>query len=372
MKILILIRSLEPGGAERQAALLARELQARGHQVQVAVFYGGGALTADLGDVPCIDLGKRGRWDNLAFLIRLVRLVRRERPDVVYAFLTVANLLTGLLGPLWPSVKRVWSVRASNMDLRRYDRLTRLTAWLEARLSRTADLIIANSRSGRDFAIAQGFPAGKLRVAPNGIDTGRFRPDRASGAPLRATWGIAPGQVLIGLVGRLDPMKGHPDFLHAAACLRARHAEARFVCVGEGPAGYREVLMRLADDLGLQDCLVWAGPSPDMPAVYNALDIAVSASVFGEGFSNMLGEAMASGTPCVATEVGDAAWVLGETGVIVPLGSAAALADGIEALWARRTWEGEALGWQARRRIEEHFSVSALIDNTLAAFGSLP
>lgn len=374
MKILFLIRALTPGGAERQVALLARGLREAGHAVGVAVFYGGGELEADLANaaVPLIDLGKRGRWDNAAFLRRLVRTLRREQPDVVYSFLTVANLLTGLLAPAMPGVKRVWGLRASNMDLSRYDWLSRITDRLEARLARSADLIIVNSQAGLDAAVARGFPPGRLSLVRNGIDTRRFFPDRALGAPLRRGWGVGPEDVLIGLVGRLDPMKGHPEFLRAAALLRAAKPGARFVCVGEGPAGYRRTLTGLATDLGLDAVLTWAGNRQDMPAVYNALDIAVSASLYGEGVSNTLGEAMASGVPCVTTAVGDSAWIVGETGRVVAPGAPEALARAMAALYEHLERAGGAPQAAARQRIVENLSVQALIDRTAAALGRLP
>jgi glycosyltransferase involved in cell wall biosynthesis len=373
MKILFLIRQLSTGGAERQVVLLARGLAERGHAVTVMVFYGSGALEPDLAStsIRLIDLGKRGRWDNAVFLVRLVRALRQVNPDVIYSFLTVANLLTGLLGFLLPRVKRVWGLRASNMDLSRYDWLSQFTGRLESRLAQSADLIIANSETGRDAAIASGFPLERLRVVRNGIETKRFQPNPEDRARIRAEWRIGPEHFLVGLVGRLDPMKGHPDFIQAAARLRATHPDVRWVCVGEGPSDYRQTLAALAMSAGLADTLLWVGNRLDMPAVYNALDLAVSASIYGEGVSNMLGEAMASGVPCVTTKVGDSAWVVGDTGIVVPPGQPAALAEGITAQLERLTSEGESLRRVARRRIEAHLSVDALLDNTLSALKNL-
>jgi glycosyltransferase involved in cell wall biosynthesis len=373
VKILILVRALSAGGAERQVALLAKGLRAAGHDVKVAVFYGGGALEADLenADVPLIDLRKRGRWDTLGFLWRLVRLVRRERPEAVYSFLTGANLLSALLSPLFPKTRMVWSLRASDMDLARYDWLVRLTGRIEVRLARFARLVIANSHAGRNHALRNGYPEAKLRVVPNGIDLRRFRPDREAGSRVRREWGIGPGQKLVGLVGRLDPMKGHPDFLRAAALLRERRPEVRFACVGDGTGAYRESLRSLAGQLGLDGSLFWAGTRTDMPEVYNALDIAVSASVYGEGLPNTLAEAMASGVPCVTTPVGDSAWVVGDTGRVVPAGDPAALAEGLEAMLGRLDGDGPALSRAARRRVEENLGVEALVKGTLAAIGGL-
>lgn len=373
MKVLFLIRALTAGGAERQVAVLARGFRAAGHDVKVAVFYGGGVLEADLdhADVPLIDLRKKGRWDNAGFLWRLVRMIRREKPDVVYSWLAVANILTGLLCPLFPRARRAWAICASNMDLNRYDWLVRLTTRIEARLSPLSQVLISNSYSGRDYAVEDGFPPGKLKVVPNGIDTGRFRPDRDAGRQARADWGIEPGQRLVGLVGRLDPMKGHPVFIRAVARLRERLPHVRFVCVGDGPQDYRQSLHELSEQLALSGHLIWAGNRTDMPAVYNALDMAVSSSVYGEGLPNMLGEAMACGIPCVVTRVGDSPWVVDDTGIVVPPDDPAALAEAIAAMLDRLDKDGPALVQTTRRRVEENFSVDSLVKNTLAEFEAL-
>jgi len=373
VKIILFIRALTVGGAERRAALLARGLRGRGHDAKVVVYYGGGALEDDLraADVPLIVVGKSGRWDVFGFLWRLVRVLRRERPDVVYSWLPSSNLLALALKPFVPGTGLAWAVCASNLDLSRYDGVSRWAIRAEAWASRFVARSIANSQAGRDHAIGAGFPADRLKVVPNGIDTARFHPDRALGLPLRAEWGVDAGQTLIGLVGRLDPMKGHPVFLRAAARLAAGHPEARFVCVGDGAADYRLGLHALATELGLDGKLVWAGTRVDMPEVYNALDIAVSASSYGEGLSNMLGEAMACGLPCVATAVGDSAWVVGDTGIVVLPEAPEALAEALAALLLRRAEQGPELARAARQRIVDRLSVEAMVADTLAELEAL-
>src|SRR5262249_52012926 len=140
-------------------------------------------------------------------------------------------------------------------------------------LSRFPDLIICNSQAGQDTAIARGFPAEKTIIIPNGIDTDRFLPHGAARARVRAGWGVAAGERLVGIVGRFDVMKDHPTFLRAAALVARGEAKARFVCVGGGSETCQQELRALADALGLSEPLIWAGPRKDMTAVYNALDL---------------------------------------------------------------------------------------------------
>lgn len=358
LRILFLAPSLEAGGAERQLVVLANALALRGHRVAVALQYSGGVLERDLAGVECVQLGKRGRWDFGGFLVRLVRAVRGFDPDVVYSFLGTPNILSALLGPMLRPARVIWAVRASNMDMAPYGRVARFAHWLEARLSPLPDAVIVNSHAGLEHALGRGFPAGTMTVVPNGIDTGRFHPDRDARLAVRREWGVGPEHLLVGLMARLDPMKDIPTFLRAAALVARKDEALRFVCVGAGPL--EGELRILAASLGLDGRLVWAGFRADAERVCNAFDICCLSSS-GEGFPNALGEAMACGVPCVTTDVGDAALIVGDTGVVVSPGEPEALAEGILTM-AGRIRRGEVAG--VRKRVEQHFSVDAMVDAT--------
>ncbi|MBI5522736.1 MAG: glycosyltransferase [Desulfarculus sp.] len=366
MNIALLIRSLELGGAERQLSLLARGLLERGHQVRVLVFYGGGPLEADLSSagVPVVDLAKAGRWDLAGVAMRLRAWLRRERPQVLYSFLDTPNLLAAWLRPLCPGLQVVWGVRASDMDLSRYDWFARLSHGLLGLSARGAAAIIANSRSGAAILERQGWPAGKLRVIPNGIDVAHFHPDPQAGARVRAQWGVAPAAPLLGLVARLDPMKDHLTFLKAAALVLKEQPQARFVCVGGGPRPYTLALAEQARALGLGQALVWAGSRQDMPAVYNALEICVLSSAFGEGLPNAVAEAMATAKPCVVTAVGDAPWLLGRPELVAPIGDAAGLAGRCLELLALPPADLARLGQEMRQRVRDEFSLERMVELT--------
>jgi len=362
MHIVFLTRSLNFGGAERQLVALGRGLHNAGHEVCVATFYGGGPLEQDLrqAGIRVQALNKRGRWDVLRFLGRLLRFVRSERPDILHSYLVVPNLVTVLLRPLLPKIRIVWGVRASDMDLSYYDWSARFTFSLSCRLSNLADLIIANSRSGMVFHRDKGYPAHKMVVIPNGIDTDRFRPTPEAREKTRAEWGIGVNETVIGIVGRLDPMKDYPNFLRAASLMSHARSGVRFVCVGDGPKDYRDRLERLAGELGLDNRVVWAGTRSDLPAVYSAFDLATSASS-SEGFPNVVAEAMACGLPCVVTDAGDSASIVGTLGIVVPPADPERLA---------RAWDtalsqiGPAKAAQTRKRVIDEFSLASLISRS--------
>lgn len=369
--LMFLVRSLERGGAERQLVVLVKGLASRGHAVVVAVFYADGAYETELAaaGVRVIHLRKQGRWDMLPFLTRLLRLLRKERPTVLHSYLGVPNLLAVVLKLFLPRIQIIWGVRASNVDLSRYDWLSRLAYVLECRLARFASSIIANSHAGKHYAVANGFPETKMVVIPNGIDTDYFRFDSEGRRVVRLAWGVGEDEILVGLVGRLDPMKDHPVFLEAASHIAREHRGVRFVCVGGGPADYAEALKQRAADLGLTNQLIWAGARDNMPTVYSALDIASSSSSYGEGFSNTIAEAMACGVPCVVTDVGDSALIVGGTGSVVPSGDHSALAAAIQRLTDLPPEERQELGAACRVRIVSEFSVDKLVQRTEQALG---
>ena len=364
MKVALLIRSLEIGGAERQLVILARGLCKRGYEVRVLTFYPGGALRGELeaAGVHLIDLAKRGRWDVAGFLSRVVKTLLRERPGVIYSFLPTANLVGLIAGRLAQVPRIVWGVRASNMDLALYDRLSRVEMWLSGRLARFASKIICNSLAGAEHHVQLGYPATKLHVIENGVDTDRFYFDAAERERVRAEWRISPGEILIGLPARLDPMKDHKTALQAFLLLGIDWPAAKLVCVGAGPLS--DSLRALSISLGLENRVIWAGVRVDMPAVYSAFDLASSSS-YGEGFSNTLAEAMACECVCVATDVGDSAKIVGDTGWVVPAKAPEALALAWRQALTLTANERSSIGAKARQRIEENFSISIMVQRTL-------
>lgn len=372
LRIVLLVRSLERGGAQRQLVALAGGLSARGHVVTTVPFYTDGPLVRPLREagLRCMPLDKRGRWDLASFASRFVRLLRDQRPDVVYSFLVDANLAGLISKVVGPQTKLVWSIRASNMDLSHYGHLSRLVFFLTRPASRGADLIISNSVAGRQFHASLGYPAGRIRVVPNGIDTVCFAPDRDSGLRLRRGWGVEDDDVLVGVVARLDPMKDHPTFLNAASRLARRRPQVRYVCVGGGPADYARALEVRATELGIRDRIVWAGEVGDMPTVYNAVDVLCLPSRFGEGFPNVVGEAMACGVPCVATDVGDSRRIIGDAGLVVQPGNPVALAHAIDTLAGELPHNRASLAARSRAAISP-FSVERMIDETARLLESL-
>jgi glycosyltransferase involved in cell wall biosynthesis len=365
MKVLFLVRDLAIGGSQRQLAALAVGLAERGHEVAVALLYADGELETDLRHrgVRLVPIGKSSRWHAIGPAAKIRRLLLAESADLLYAFLPTQTTLAALLLPRQLKTKLVFGLRASGVRLDRYDYLNALTYRSEAWLSRRADLIIANAHSVRADAIDRGFPSERIAIIANGIDTNAMRPDAAAGQTLRKAWGLSHDTFVIGCVARLDPMKDHQNFLTAAAHFTSKNPAARFVCVGDGPSVYRDQLKALAHSLGVADRVLWPGQMRDVKAAFNAFDIVTLSSAFGEGFPNVVGEAMACGVPVVATDVGDVKAIIGQLGEIVPAGQPESLCAG----WIRlreRLAQEPGLGKAARDAIVTNYGLDAMVERT--------
>jgi glycosyltransferase involved in cell wall biosynthesis len=368
VRLFFLIRSLEAGGAERQLIELMRGLDKQRFSVAVATFYDGGAFRSEVEAIEGVrlySLGKRTRWDLAGFFYRLLGLIRREQSDIIYGQLWTANVVALAAGRL--SRKRVvWSVRAASTDFTQYDRLAKWLFDLSALLSRFPDLIIANSFAGREYHIENGFARQNLIVIPNGIDTDRYLFDPAARGRIRGEWGVREDEKVIGMMARIDPMKDHGMFLEAAASLAAARQDIRFVCVGGGEPAWVERMHETSRALGLEGRVIWAGFRRDVGECYSAFDLLVSSS-YGEGFPNVVAEAMSTGLECVVTDVGDSAVIIGDTGRVVPPKDVPALAAACEALLAKSSDRSAT----ARERIVREFSIRKLSDATAAALERL-
>ena len=367
LRVCFLIRDLDAGGAQRQLAELVTRLDKTCFEVTVLTFYPGGLLWDSVEQAPgvrlvCLD--KTGRWDVVRFGFRLFGFLRRLRPDVVHGYLELANVLAWVGGRL-VRAKVVWGVRSSNMDLDRYDWLYRASLRTSAELSRYVDLVIFNSHAGlRHHVDSCGFHARNAAVVPNGIGTERFRPLPDARRRMRQAWGVEDADFVFGLVGRLDPMKGHDAFLEAMARLGERQPHVRAVCVGDGP---EETARRLAGSpaaRALGDRLRWEPARPDVECVLAALDGLVLSSAYGEGFPNVVAEAMAAEIPSVVTDVGDAAALLADPERTVRPADPESLASACEGLVDRPTDERRRLAAADRTRIVEHFGTERLVQRT--------
>ena len=360
IRLVLAIRSLDIGGAERQFIELVKGIDNTKFEVTVCTMYGGiqEPIVREIPGITYHNLGKKGRYDIFDFCRKYRRLLNEVRPDVIYSFMGEMNLFS-----LWCKPKRtrlIWGFRASDMDLRRYGTVPRLVFGLQKRFSCRVDRIIANSHASVAFHEANGFCMDRAVVIPNGIDTERFCRDLGKRETFRKRYDLAESDIAIGIVARIDPMKGYPVLARAAKALFERHENAKFFAVGDGdPSIKNECETILGEFSGSR--FVWLGRQESMEEIYSGLDIVVSPSLFGEGFSNSVAEAMSCEVPCVVTDVGDSAVIVGDAGIVVPSNDHKVLSKGIEKMMQV---DLSKLGKRARDRIKENFSIDKMIHRT--------
>lgn len=351
MKLLHVITGLQTGGAERMLANLCIAAEKAGRNPVVVSLTDGGSQFERMqaSGVRVISLGMRRGVPSLKGLRRLARIVREEAPDVVQSWMYHADLyalLARALAGRRGETRLYWGVRCSDMDLGQYGLSLRIVVRLCALLSRFVDGIVVNSHAGLRIHGRLGYDTSRMTVIDNGIDTETFRPDATQRAETRASLNIAGDSFVIGCVARVDAMKNFPGLLS----MLARMDDVTCLAIGKG-----------TDALAPTKGLVALGERDDVPALLNALDLFVSVSSFGEGFSNVIAEAMATGVPVVATDVGDARRIVGIAGRIVPPDDAEALAAAVADMrddpQTRR-----AMGKAGRARIEQEFSLRRCIE----------
>lgn len=295
--------------------------------------------------------------------LRLMRWIGRSRPDVVHSWMYHANLVGGIAARL-AGVPVIWGIHHTNLDPGQNKRHTIWTARACARLSNTIpSRIVCCSESARRVHADYGYAAQKLMMIPNGFDLNYFRPDSQARSSLRRELGIPQDARLIGVAARFHALKGHRNFLEAAARLHAVLPYVHFVLCGRDVDSRNSELAAWirASGPGLSAHCHLLGVRQDMPRFFSALDIATSPSV-SEALPSAVGEAMACGTPCVVTDVGDSAVLVGDTGKVVPSGDPKALAEAWQEWLTCEPVFLSLLGGRARQRIRERFAVGVVAE----------
>jgi glycosyltransferase involved in cell wall biosynthesis len=344
------ISGLGTGGAEAMLVQLVQALKARGFEQSVVSVSNHSEKADAIRDagVPLDFLHVTSMWNAAGGIYRLTRLIRDRKPDVLQGWMYHGDLFAAAANLIVPGSRRLyWGVRASDTVQGGYGWLVRLCA----RLSRLPELIVANSQSGLDFHCAQGYRPRRAEVIPNGVDIEKFHPDLATRSALRQEFGLPQDAIVAIHVARLDPMKDHATFLKAMRMLPA----FRGLLVGAG-----------TETLDLPDNVRALGLRTDVARLYRFADIVVSSSAFAEGFSNILAEGMSCGLVPVATDVGDARLIVGDTGEIVPVRDPDALAQALSR--AAASSDLAARKARARARIVENFTLERAVDRFAALY----
>jgi len=365
LHIVHIISGLGQGGAETVLhRLLTAPMQGDLHEV---ISMGGDGVFGPrlrAAGIPVHTLGMGSPLGITKGLWRMFRLLRERKPDVVQTWMYHADLIGGVVARL-AGIKAVsWGIRNSGADLHRSSRSAKIMAWLCARLSALVPAVIVSCAENAAQRHRQwGYRADRMLVIQNGYDLSRWKPDAEARRAARLAWGVADDAVVIGSVARWNPLKDHENLLAAFALSRQRDPRLVCVLIGFEMETANRPLATLLDRYALRDSVILLGKRDDVPDLMNGLDVHVLSSR-AEGFPNVVAEAMATGVPCVVTDVGDAAMMVDDTGWVAPPRNAAALSAGIDAAVAQLGTPDMALRTaRARDRVGQLFSLQAMVDN---------
>ena len=358
IKVVHIINALNYGGAEVMlCSLLARTDRERFESMVVALIdVLPLAERVEALGIPVRAIGMRPGVPDPRGVARLARLLHRERPQVVQTWMYHSNLIGGIAARLSVLAPVVWGVH----EVRAEKRTTLWTMAAGARLSRRLPArIVCCSESARRVHEQQGYATEKLMTIPNGFDTGAFRPDPTARFEVRRELGVGPDTLLVGLVARYSPPKDPLNFLRAAALLKDWCPGVHFVLCGTQMDEANAELVSVVEAYGLRGRCHLLGTRHDMPRLTASLDLAVLSSI-SEAFPLALGEALACGVPCVATNVGDSAAIIGESGRIVPPRDPQALASACRELLELSPEARARMGQLGRLRIQERYEMVSI------------
>jgi glycosyltransferase involved in cell wall biosynthesis len=372
VKILNIIAGLDIGGAEMGLYRLLSRLGPAYHPHVISL-----STIGEVGKhiqelvVPVQALGMKPEVPSPLAILHLVLMIKRLQPDLVHTWMYHANLIGGLASRMAGMTALTWAIRNSDLPADKTKWATRAVMRICARLSRSLPhRIISCSYAARTVHVALGYDESRFVIIPNGFDLSYFRPDPVARTEVRRELGISAGTPVIGLVARYDPQKNHKGFFEAAGILHAMRPDVHFVLAGNAIEKNNHQVAAWLSNNGIEKVTHLLGLRSDMPRLTAAFDIATSSS-WSEAFSNVVGEAMACGVPCVVTDVGDSAYIVGDTGLVVKPGDAHDLA----AAWLQRltlsSEERLALGKRGRARVAENFELGSVVRRYEALYEEL-
>jgi glycosyltransferase involved in cell wall biosynthesis len=359
MRIAFVTTSLDPGGAETALTALTLGLSRLGARISVIALRGSGRLAERMraGGIAVTTLDAKSTAAAALALPRIPLALRRFRPDVVQGWMYHGNLAATAAMPFCAG-RLFWSIRQALGALDRETPATNRLIRFGARLSGYPEAIIYNSTRARRDHEDVGYSSVGGIVVPNGFDTERFAPDDGlARIRLRRQLGLKQDAIVVGHLARFHPVKDHATFLEAAALT---DAPLRFLMAGRGVDSSNPELAELIERLELRNRVSLLGEADDTGAILRGLDV-LCVSSRSEAFPNVLGEAMSCGVPCVTTDVGDAAQIVGGAGRVVPVADSVQLAAAISAIVQVGADARVRLGRVARQRIIEHYSLDSMI-----------
>jgi glycosyltransferase involved in cell wall biosynthesis len=361
MRVLHIISNLTTGGAEMMLYKVLHTMNRERFESVVISLMDEGRFGEPLkkAGFPVHTLGMKGLLSVKAAW-RLRHLIRSINPDLIQGWMYHGNLVASLSRVfISKKVPVIWNIRHALHNIQHEKKGTAKVIKVGAMLSKRTAKIIYNSRVSAQQHQAFGYSARQTVIIPNGFDTQQFQPSQTAKKRLRNTLQIPENTFLIGLIARYHPVKDHTNFFKAAARLAKAREDVQFVLAGRNVELSNPLIAELVQRQKLVGKVHMLGERRDISDLTAGLDIATSSS-YTESFPNTIGEAMTCGVPCVVTDVGDSAWIVGETGKVVPPHDSKALAQAWNALITMGTEQRKQLGEAARKRVMDNLSLTTI------------
>lgn len=361
IRVLHVIVGLDVGGAELSLKRLIEADPNSIHTMAIVSLTSLGAIGETLRSkgVHVHVLGLKAFLDFPAGFWRLVQIIRQYHPIIVQTWMYHSDLLGGLAARIAGSSCVLWGVRSTSIPQGPLS----VTFWLVricALLSHVVPhKIICNAQSAKAAHLTLGYAAEKMNVIFNGYEFSCFDQERNSRNRVRAELRIPSGDIVIGAVGRFDPLKDYSNFVAAAAILASKIRNVRFLMVGRYLEWSNTSLRRWVESAGLVDRFVLIGEQPDVPSYLAAMDIFCLPSR-SEAFPNVVVEAMAMGLPCVVTQAGDAAAIVGSDGFVVPVKDSVALAGALVQMCEMDPGDRNNMGESGARRVRTEYGIERM------------
>lgn len=374
MKIVHIITGLNNGGAEGVLYRLVTHDNANQHIVISMMNEGNYGPLLEKNNIKTYYLGlNRGKVSILP-LIKLKSILKIEEPDIIQTWMSHADLFGGIVSKILGHKNLIWNIRHSKLTYRASNIKTNAVILTCMAMSNfiPKKILCCSERTYQDYA-GHGYPKNKMTVISNGYEFDKFNTNSNSRKLIRTELGIAEDINLLGMIARYDPNKNHHGLLRSLKLVKESNDNFKIILVGRDLNDNNNTIKNKIRELGLEQHILLLNQRNDIPAVMNALDIKILSSISGEGFPNVLAEAMACGTLCVATNIGDSSIIIDDYGWVVEADNDKLLANAIlEALELKRnTTEWNRMKVLAKQHIIDNFSISLMVEKYNKVWNSI-
>lgn len=365
-KVVLAIRSLEIGGAERQFIELVKNLDLSKFELCIISNYKG-SLDNEINGFNHVLMHKKGFWD-IKYFYRLILFIKNFKPDIVYCFMPDMNItmsIAKIIGIF--KFKLIWGQFGSEPDFKDYASIMKKLYQIQKRIEFTVNGVLSDGTQGLEFYKKMGYRLKEWEVIYSGTDIYRFKRNESDRIAFREKFGLSSDSIAIGICSRLDPMKGYYTFAEAAKNLMKQFKNVYFFSIGYGDDTIKENSIKILGENA--DRFIWLGKIAQPEKYLSGWDIYCSTSLYGEGFSNSIIEAMSCSLPVVATKVGEAEHQVGIPELVIEPGNANLLESTLISIIVNNNYK--ELGLQSRTRVEENFSSMLMVKKTSLFFNKI-